>query len=90
MKESVGQKLTCRFPVHHHDKSEVKLWLEHANEYSRKFDGFNPPWLTGLKSIAETWLNAEVPEKMVPKHGADDYADGWNAAIDAMLAERSR
>ena len=49
-------------------EAEVKIWIEHANEYSRKFDGFNPPWLVGLKSLASSWLG----RKWFPKRLHDD------------------
>ena len=46
-------------------EAEVKIWIEHANEYSRKFDGFNPPWLVGLKSLASSWLGRKDLRKVV-------------------------
>ena len=77
-------------------EAEVKIWIEHANEYSRKFDGFNPPWLVGLKSLASSWLGRKMAEKMeiesFSQQKADgsfecsanqQYVNGWNAAIDA-------
>ena len=77
-------------------EAEVKIWIEHANEYSRKFDGFNPPWLVGLKSLASSWLGRKMPEKKEHELFCNDQqrignkweciceADIWNSAIDAF------